>query len=170
MLYLKAANLEDEDKEYEAIIKFPEDENGFKNQYFNVSKEKFKNDVLPKLINNAKGIDLKEGWVPCTYYFLWKDEEIVGLYKVRHCLNERLKKEAGHIGYGIIKEYRGKGYATEGLRLAIEELKKITNDNEIYLFCNTDNIASLKAQPKNGAYIVKQDKSKTHTRIKIKSE
>ena len=78
MLYLKAANLEDEDKEYEAIIKFPEDENGFENKYFNVSKEKFKSEVLPKLINNAKGIDLKEGWVPCTYYFLWNDEQIVG--------------------------------------------------------------------------------------------
>ena len=170
MLYLKKANLEDIDKEYEAIISFPEDENGFKNQYFNISKEEFKEKVLPKIINNAKGIDLKEGWVPCTYYFLWKDEEIIGLYKVRHFLNDRLKNEAGHIGYGIIKEYRGKGYATEGLKLAIEELKKITTDDEIYLFCNTDNIASLKAQIKNGAYIVKQDNNKTHTRIKIKSE
>lgn len=28
----------------------------------------------------------------------------------------------------------------------------------------------LKAQLKSGAYIVKQDKFKTHTRIKIKSE
>lgn len=170
MLYLKKANLEDIDKEYEAIISFPEDENGFKNQYFNISKEEFKEKVLPKIINNSKGIDLKEGWVPCTYYFLWKDEEIIGLYKVRHFLNDRLKNEAGHIGYGIIKEYRGKGYATEGLKLAIEELKKITTDDEIYLFCNTDNIASLKAQIKNGAYIVKQDNNKTHTRIKIKSE
>ena len=170
MLYLKKANLEDIDKEYEAIISFPEDENGFKNQYFNISKEEFKEKVLPKIINNSKGIDLKEGWVPCTYYFLWKDEEIIGLYKVRHFLNDRLKNVAGHIGYGIIKEYRGKGYATEGLKLAIEELKKITTDDEIYLFCNTDNIASLKAQIKNGAYIVKQDNNKTHTRIKIKSE
>lgn len=167
ILFLKEANLDDYEKEYEAMKQFPADENGFINEYYGVSKQEFVDNVLPTLINYSKGIDLPDGYVPCTYYFLWDDEEIVGLFKVRHWLNEALKRGSGHIGYGILKQYRKKGYATKGLALAIEKLKGYMKEDEVYMSCSKHNPASLKVQQNNGASIVYSDEEEYYTRIKI---
>ena len=49
MLYLKEANIDDMQKEYEVITRIPFDENGFTNEYENCSFEEFKEKCLPKL-------------------------------------------------------------------------------------------------------------------------
>lgn len=168
MLYLKEANFEDIDKEYEAISKMPKNENGFFNDFYGVSREEFKNNALSKMINRAKGIDLQEDDVAKTYYFLWDDNIIVGLFKIRHYLNNRIRNYGGHIAYGILKEYRKKGYATKGLELAIEEARKIIKEDEIYLHCRLTNTASLKVQLKNGAKLHHKNEKGYFTRIKIR--
>ena len=128
MLYLKSANFEDLDAEYEYVKEMPIDENGFENPCFGISKEDFEKNALPQMINYSKGIDLPEGFVPETFFFLWNQEngktEIVGQFRVRHHLIPALRDGAGHIGYQIKKEHRGKGFGTEGLRLTIIEAKK----------------------------------------------
>lgn len=167
MLYLKAVNWEDIEQEYVFTTEQPEDENGFTNKYEGVSREEFEKVVLPRLINNSKGIDLPEGHVPGTEYFLWDDGEIVGLFRIRHELNDFLREGAGHIGYGIKKEYRGKGYATKGLALTIEKAKEIIKEDEIYMSVHKDNPASLQVQLKNGAYIHHEDDKEYYTRIKL---
>ncbi|SFQ50149.1 Predicted acetyltransferase [Lachnospiraceae bacterium XBB1006] len=166
MLYLKEANLEDIQKEYEFITQLPEDENGFTNKDYGCSFEEFRDRILPKYLENAKGINLKPGHVPGTEYFLWDDDVIVGLFRIRHYLNEFLENGAGHIGFGIKKEYRGKGYASEGLRLTIEKAWSIIPEDEIYMSVNKDNQASLKTQLKNGAYIHHEDEEEYYTRVK----
>lgn len=167
MLYLKAVNIEDIEKEYLFTTEQPADENGFTNKYEGVSREEFEKVVLPRLINNSKGIDLPEGHVPGTEFFLWEDDEIVGLFRIRHELNDFLREGAGHIGYGIKKEYRGKGYATKGLALTIEKAKEIIKEDEIYMSVHKDNPASLQVQLKNGAYIHHEDDKEYYTRIKL---
>ncbi|MBR3841087.1 MAG: GNAT family N-acetyltransferase [Erysipelotrichales bacterium] len=166
MLYLKEANYEDIEKEYEYIRDLPKDENGFTNPDFQISRKDFEEKALLSYINQSKGIDLPEGYVPCTTYFLWDNDEIVGLFRIRHHLNEFLRTGAGHIGYGIGKKYRGKGYATEGLRLTIEKAWTIIPEDEIYMSVHKDNPASLKVQQKNGAYIHHEDDKEFYTRIK----
>lgn len=168
MLYLKEANFEDIEKEFEFIKDTPKDENGFTNPYFGVVREEFENNTLPRIINNSKGIDLPEGFVPETQYFLWDDEKIVGWFRVRHYLNDFLRNGAGHIGYGIGKNYRGKGYATKGLRLTVEKTCQIIKEDEIYMSVHKDNPASLQVQKKNGAYIHHEDDKEFYTRIKRK--
>lgn len=167
MLYLKAVNIEDIEKEYLFTTEQPADENGFTNKYEGVSREEFEKVALPRLINNSKGIDLPEGHVPGTEFFLWEDDEIVGLFRIRHELNDFLREGAGHIGYGIKKEYRGKGYATKGLALTIEKAKEIIKEDEIYMSVHKDNPASLQVQLKNGAYIHHEDDKEYYTRIKL---
>lgn len=167
MLYLKKTNWEDAEKEYEYITALPEDESGFTNNYFGISKEEFMNKVLPELIDYSEGIGLPEGYVPETDFFLWDDDQIVGLFRIRHFLNDFLRDGAGHIGYGIKKEYRGRGFATEGLRLAIEKAKEIISEDEIYMSVHKDNPASLRAQEKNGAYIHHEDEAEYYTRIRL---
>lgn len=169
MLYLKKINFEDVEEEYKAIKSMPAQENGFENKYHDVTKEEFINEVIPKLLKNSEGLDLPDGYVPDTYFFLWDDDKIVGLFKIRHYLNDFLRNGPGHIGYCVLKEYRGQGYATKGLRLAIEEAKKIIPEDEIYMSINKDNLASLKVQEKCGAVVVSEtaDGSGYLTRIKL---
>ncbi len=166
MLYLKEANTEDVEKEYEFITNTPENENGFINENHGCTREEFENIVLPEYINYSQGINLKDNHVPQTTFFLWDDDKIVGMFKLRHYLNEALAKGAGHIGYGICKEFRGRGCASEGLRLTIEKAKEIVKDDEIYLSVNKNNLPSLKVQLKNGAYIHHEDEEEFYTRIR----
>lgn len=169
MLYLKKVNIEDVEEEYNAIKSMPAEENGFENRYYNVTKDEFLNQVIPNLLKNSEGLELPDGHVPDTYYFLWNDNKIVGLFKIRHYLNDFLKNGSGHIGYGILPEYRGKGFATQGLLLAIEKCKEIIREDEIYLSVNKDNPASLKVQLNCGAFIVGETEDEYLTRIKLKN-
>jgi predicted acetyltransferase len=166
MIYLKAANLDDAEKEYDFIRQLPEDENGFTNSDFGCSYEDFMGRILPGYINKSNGIGVKPGHVPGTEFFLWDDNTIVGLFRIRHHLCESLVNGAGHIGYGIRKEYRGRGYASEGLKLTIEKAWTIIPEDEIYMSVHKDNPASLKVQLKNGAYIHHEDEKEFFTRIK----
>lgn len=166
MLYLKEANLEDIEREYEFITSTPEYENGFTNPAAGCSRDGFEKKILPGYLNAAKGIGLPEGWVPETELFLWEEDEIVGLFRIRHSLTEALARGAGHIGYCIGKAFRGRGYASEGLRLTIEKAWDMIREDEIYMSVHKDNPASLKVQLKNGAYIHHEDEQEFYTRIK----
>lgn len=114
------------------------------------------------------GIDLKPGYVPSTEYLLVNDEgEYVGIFNLRHILNEHLEHGAGHIGYGIAAQHRGQGYATKGLSLVLQEAGRL-GIQTAYLSVNKQNPASLKVQMKNGAYIDHEDDKEFYTRIKIR--
>ena len=167
MLYLKKVNEQDAQEEYNFITELPADENGFTNKYYGISREEFMQKALPEIVNFSEGIGLPEGYVPETDFFLWDDNHIAGLFRVRHYLNDFLKKGAGHIGYGIKKEERGKGYASHGLAMALEEARELVKEDEIYMSVNRDNPASLRVQEKNGAYIHHMDDKEYYTRIKL---
>lgn len=166
MLYLKEANTEDIELEYDFITNTPENENGFTNAAAGCSREEFETAVLPGLINGARGIGLPEGWVPATELFLWDDDKIVGLFRIRHRLTESLANGAGHIGYAIRKEYRGRGYGSAGLKLAVEKAWELIGEDEIYMSVNKNNGASFRVQQKNGAVVHHEDDEKYYTRIK----
>lgn len=166
MLYLKPANYEDIEKEYLFVKNMPVDENGFPNAWHGISREEFENTALPNMIAYSKGEQLPAGFVPETFLFLWNDDEIVGQFRIRHYLCESLREGAGHIGYFIHKNYRGKGYGTEGLRLTLQVAGTIVPEDEIYLRVNRDNPASLKVMLHNGGYICKEDDEKYYVRIK----
>lgn len=166
MLCLKEVNYEDIEKEYIFVRDMPVDENGLTNLYHGISREDFEGRALPEMIAFQRGENLPEGYVPETFLFLWEKEEIVGQFRIRHYLCESLRTGAGHIGYFIKKEFRGKGYGTEGLRLTLEIARTIIPEDEIYLRVNKDNPASLQVMLKNGGYIKSEDEDKYYVRIK----
>ena len=138
------------------------------NPYHGIDKETFMHETMPKLIDTASGINLKPGYVPQTYYFLWEDNHIVGIYKLRHYLNENLRNGSGHIGYGILPAYRNQGYAKKGLALLLDIAKDVIREDEIYMASHKDNPASLHVQLANGAYIHHDDEEEVYTRLPIK--
>ena len=167
MLYLKPANREDREAEYEALQQLPERENGFHNPYYGMTKEVFYERGIESMLDIAQGVGMPGGYVPQTYCFLWEGRQIVGLFKLRAVLSEALRAGAGHIGYAILSTHRGKGFATEGLRLAIKRLKPDIEEAEVYLSCDLGNAASLRVQLKNGAYVHHADEEQVYTRIPL---
>jgi len=156
----------DVDKAYDLHMSFLKEENGFENPCFGMNIDEFK-EYVKNSEKHSLGLDLPVGHVPDTICILIDDDNnYVGRFNIRHCLNDFLRNGPGHIGYGIRKEYRKKGYATSGLKLAIDRCKKLGID-EIYMSCNLDNEASLKTQLNSGAYIHHQDDKHYYTRIKI---
>lgn len=88
--------------------------------------------------------------VPQITYWLIDNDEFIGSFALRTCLNDYLfKYHGGHIGYGITPRYRKKGYATKGLALLIEEAKKI-NISKLLITAKEENVGSWKAIEKNG--------------------
>ena len=168
MLEIRELNWQDADAIYQVFKDLPEDENGFMNPYHGIDKETFMHETMPKLINIANGINLKPGYVPQTYYFLWEENHIVGVYKLRHYLNENLRNGSGHIGYGILPTYRNQGYAKKGLALLLDIAKDVIREDEIYMASHKDNPASLHVQLANGAYIHHDDEEEVYTRLPIK--
>ena len=167
MIFLKEINLQDAEKEYQYIVSVPADENGFINDFYNAPRKNFETAILQPLICQGQGMDLPEGYVPQTNYLLWDDDIIVGWFRLRHYLCPSLINGAGHIGYSIREGFRGKGYATTGLRLMVEKAAKIIPENEIYLRVNKNNPASLRVMLKNGGYIHHEDQYQYYVRIKL---
>ncbi len=165
MLYLMQANYKELVKEFAFTDKMPYDENGFIYEYCGTKREDFEN-VIGKMIDAQSGIGLPSGYVPETIYFLWKGEEIVGMFRFRHYLCPSLIEGGGHIGYYIGREFRGRGYATKGLRLLIKETRDSLREDEFYLRVNKDNIASQKVILENGGYVHHSDDEKVYLRIK----
>ena len=165
MLYIKEFNLDDLEKEYLFIRNMPIDENGLSNKWHGMERDDFEKTAVPEILSFAKGENLPEAYVPETFYFLWKDGQIVGQFRIRHYLNEALRNGAGHIGYFIQKEFRGNGYAKEGLRQTLEIAETIVPESEIYLRVHKDNPASLHVMLANGGYIQGEDASCYYVRI-----
>lgn len=89
-----------------------------------------------------------------------------GQFRIRHYLCESLRTGGGHIGYFIKKEFRGRGYGTEGLKQTLQIARTIIPEDEIFLRVNKDNPASLKVMLRNGGRIEHEDELKYYVRIK----
>ncbi|WP_026658861.1 GNAT family N-acetyltransferase [Butyrivibrio sp. AC2005] len=163
---LRKINNEDAKAQWEYTTALPEDENGLTNPYNGVTYDEYTEKVLPTLISYEHPVNMPDWFVPETYYYLWDEEKLVGEFRIRHHLTEALRNGAGHIGYSIKRDERGKGYGTAGLELTIAEAKKIIPEDEIYLRVNKDNIASQKVMMNNGAYRAGEDEDHYFMRIK----
>ena len=95
-----------------------------------------------------------EDRVPDSVFFLLDEERnrLLGAVNIRHYLNDALRKEGGHIGDGIRPSERRKGYATEMIRLALIECKKLGIDR-VLMTCDKDNIGSAKSILNNGGVL-----------------
>ena len=110
----------------------------------------FKNDYHDfdyYLENLEKGKNLVPNSV---FFFLDLDRNrLIGAVNIRHELNEDLLLYGGHIGDGVRPSERKKGYATEMIRLALIECKKL-GINKVLITCDKDNIGSRKSIINNG--------------------
>ncbi|MBO7053613.1 MAG: GNAT family N-acetyltransferase [Alphaproteobacteria bacterium] len=92
--------------------------------------------------NEDLGIDLPDGYVSGTTYWLMDNGEYIGSFTLRHALTDSLMKIGGNVGYVIAPSKRGQGYAFAGLKLVLIQAKKRGMDR-VLITCNTKNDASF---------------------------
>lgn len=108
-------------------------------------------DIFEKFDNYRNERDLRPDRVGCHYFWLVDDEKdyFIGEAAIRHRLNDALRLRGGHIGYCVRYGEWGKGYATEMLKLAQTEAKRL-GISEALVTCNDTNLASARVMEKNG--------------------
>lgn len=116
----------------------------------------FKNDWhdFDFYLENLEITEAKDGKVPDSVFFLLDDarQRLIGAVNIRHYLNDTLLRDGGHIGDGVRPSERRKGYATEMIRLALDECKKL-GIGKVLIVCDKDNVGSAKSIIKNGGVL-----------------
>jgi predicted acetyltransferase len=98
---------------------------------------------LQRLEANRCGSDLPTGWVPATFLVAEVGGEIVGRSSTR---------EGGHIGYGVLAEHRGRGYASEILRQSLI-VARAAGVDRVLVTCGDDNVASARVIERCGGLL-----------------
>lgn len=93
--------------------------------------------------------------IPTIYYdiVLHNTDTKIGEIDLRLKMNDYMYYY-GHIGYDIIKRYRGNNYSYYACKLLFKVAKEKYGLNELYITCNPDNIASYKTLKKLGGELV----------------
>lgn len=69
------------------------------------------------------------------------DGDLVGRTSIRYELNDFLRREGGHVGYGVLPAHRRRGYATQILQLSLGRLAD-RGVREALVTCDADNVGS----------------------------
>ncbi len=105
--------------------------------------------LVARLNNCSSGVDLPDGSVPHTTFWLIEDGEIVGVSNLRHRMTERLRLLGGHIGFGVRPSAQGRGVAKELLKQTLSQAKR-RGISRVLVICLKDNVASSRVIEANG--------------------
>lgn len=105
--------------------------------------------LLAKLERFRNGIDLPEGFVPATTYWLVDGSDILGVSNLRHFLNDRIRHAGGHVGLGIRPTRRGEGFGSHLLRITLEKAFE-RGIGSVYVHCHKHNEPSSRMIIANG--------------------
>ena len=152
----------------EAYIEYAREFQAAEEDYIHGSGLKLTDDFgqfLQTLRDHSKGINLPEGWVPGSTYWLVREGRVLGVSNLRHDLTEFLRHEGGHIGYSVRPTERSKGYATLMVKLVLEKARALGLER-VLITCDKDNVASARVIQKNGGELDSETISKRRGKLK----
>ena len=112
---------------------------------------------LGRLSACARGEGLPPGFVAhSTYWLVLGGTDVVGVSNLRHQLTESLRREGGHIGYGVRPSARRNGYATELLRQTLLRAAAL-GLSEVLITCDKTNEPSVRTILRNGGVLESEE-------------
>lgn len=95
------------------------------------------------LLEEEQGINLREGWVPCTHQWLLnRQNHVVGVTRLRHRIDTPfLSANGGHIGYDIAPSHRRNGYGHMALHFSLRRASSL-GLAQVLLYTAEDNAPS----------------------------
>ena len=90
--------------------------------------------------------------MPHSQLWLTDGAEFLGTFNIRYRLSPLLRFRGGHIGYAVPPHRRGRGLATEGLKLMLEHARA-AGLARLLLTCTDGNVASAKVIERNGGWL-----------------
>ncbi|MCR2807813.1 GNAT family N-acetyltransferase [Paenibacillus soyae] len=139
---LKRLSRSNGEEEYRMVQEMEPGENGFVNGLYANDRSGFDAKII-KYVEMSDERNVPPHLVPQTTYWLYMDGLPVGYGKLRHCLNDNLRRHGGHIGYAIRPTCRGRGFG----KILLGELLKeafALEIREALLTCDETNAASRK--------------------------
>jgi len=119
--------------------------------------------LLARLEACAQGSEIAAGFVAHQTYWLVDDAgQVLGASNLRLGLTPALRREGGHIGYGIRPSARRRGHATLILRETLVKAKE-RGIHRALITCHKGNLGSAKAILKNGGVLESEELMPGHT-------
>ena len=106
------------------------------------------------LLDEEQGLNLREGWVPCTHRWLvTSNNAVAGVARLRHRIDTPfLLQDSGHIGYDVAPSYRGRGYGHVALRVSLDEAAR-RGISRVLLYASEHNSASRAVIERAGGFL-----------------
>ena len=83
---------------------------------------------------------------------MFRKEKLIGVFSLKHTLNDYLFQFGGHVGYAVRPSEKGKGYATKILSLGLMEAEKL-GIAKVLAVCSKQNLSSARVIVKNGGVL-----------------
>lgn len=101
-------------------------------------------DYIYRMKAGRRGEHIPEGWVRSALFVAFDEAgELVGRVSIRYELNESLLQKGGHIGYGVLPEFRRRGIAEQLCKFGLTEAAQAGVESAL-LTCDSTNIGSQK--------------------------
>ncbi len=108
--------------------------------------------LLQKVAELADGVNVPDGFVPSTTFWLVQDGEILGVSNLRHFLNARIRHCGGHIGLSIRPSARGRGLGNRLMAMTIQKARD-RGIGEVHVHCAKGNVGSTRMIRANGGVL-----------------
>ncbi|TAP27752.1 GNAT family N-acetyltransferase [Arthrobacter sp. S41] len=110
-------------------------------------------DYIYRMKAGRRGEHVPPGWVRSALFVAFDQAgELVGRVSVRYELNDSLLQFGGHIGYGVVPEFRRRGIAAELCRFALNEVR-VAGVDQALLTCDSTNEGSKATIKKCGGVL-----------------
>jgi predicted acetyltransferase len=124
-------------------------ETGFGGTSFGLGKKDLA-DFLRECVDGEDPAKVNPGFVPMSVFWVMDEaNQLVGIVRMRHRLNEQLLQRGGHLGYYIRPSARGRGYAKRALGLGLQRLREL-GVARVLVTVDPDNAASIRVILANG--------------------
>jgi predicted acetyltransferase len=127
----------------------------------------FPTDDFPSFIGRlkkcAEGSDLPKGFVAHeTFWLVAENEQVLGVSNLRYSLTDALRRDGGHIGFGIRPSERRQGFATIILRETFVKAKE-RGITRALVTAHKGNTGSVRSILKNGGIFDSEELIRGHT-------